>query len=126
VGSGTNACVPKATLSTSSPGNAARLETFTRPMSSGLPVTPKNVPATGAAIVKLPSERFDGLKTEINTLPAANPGNTSNPTAFTATLNVRFSVSPNVFGPSNWEVLPSGGNPAPKTATSPAVPGTPS
>lgn len=53
-------------------------------------MTPKNVPATGAKIVKVPTETFVGLKIEINTFPAASPGKTSKPSAVTETLNVRF------------------------------------
>ena len=53
--------VPNATLSTSSPGCAVWLEIFRRPSGPASDKTPKNVPPSGARIVKLPKSTLAGL-----------------------------------------------------------------
>ena len=104
--------VPNATLSTSSPGCAVWLEIFRRPSGPASDKTPKNVPPSGARIVKLPKSTLAGLNTERSTLPTSGPANTSSPAAF-ADVNVRFKLSAKAFGPRTLLVFPADGNPAP-------------
>src|SRR5215471_18872966 len=118
-GSGTG--VPNARLSINSPGNAAWLAMFTRPIWPVVDRTPKKLPPTTPAVVKLPKATFVGLNTEIRMFPATGPGKTSNPTPVTP-VNVRLNVSAKTSGPSTLLALPIPSNAAPSTTM--AGPGT--
>src|SRR5215468_3226833 len=88
---------------------------FNRPIAS-VEISPKKFGATSALIVNTPSVAFAGENAEIRTLPAAGPGNTSNPIAVGDPLNKISNVDANKFGPSTLLGLPT--TPAPSTTKS--------